>query len=301
MEIIEYGGWKRNVRMANPKIELVATLDCGPRIIHLAVPGGPNVFKQYADQMGKAGEAAWQIRGGHRLWFAPEDPVATYFPDNGPVQVEELPRGIRLRPAPETANGIQKEIDITLDKKRPRVRLRHRLINIGQNPVKLAPWALTVMAPGGTMILGLPPRGSHPKDLLPNQTITLWPYTDLGDARLKCGTRAILLRQDTAATKPEKFGILTPEGWAAYAVAGCLFVKRFPCKPRKAYPDMGCNAEFFTNADMLEVESLGPLVNLKPGRKVEHVEDWSLFAGVPAIETEAAVDQYVRPLVEPQA
>jgi hypothetical protein len=301
MEIIEYGGWKRNVRMANPKIELVATLDCGPRIIHLAVPGGPNVFKQYADQMGKAGEAAWQIRGGHRLWFAPEDPVATYFPDNGPVQAEELPRGIRLRPAPETANGIQKEIDITIDKKRPRVRLRHRILNIGQNPVKLAPWALTVMAPGGTMILGLPPRGSHPKDLLPNQTITLWPYTDLGDARLKCGTRAILLRQDTAATKPEKFGILTPEGWAAYAVAGCLFVKRFPCKARKTYPDMGCNAEFFTNADMLEVESLGPLVYLKPGRQVEHVEDWSLFANVPAIETEADVDQYVRPLVEPQA
>jgi len=301
MEIIEYGGWKRNVRLANPKIELVATLDCGPRIIHLAVPGGPNVFKQYADQMGKAGEAAWQIRGGHRLWFAPEDPVATYFPDNGPVQVEELPRGIRLRPAPETANGIQKEIDITLDKKRPRVRLRHRILNIGSQTVRLAPWALSVMAPGGTMILGLPPRGSHPKDLLPNQTITLWPYTDLGDARLKCGTRAILLRQDTAATKPEKFGILTPEGWAAYAVAGCLFVKRFPCKLRKAYPDMGCNAEFFTNADMLEVESLGPLVNLKPGRKVEHVEDWSLFADVPAIETEAAVDQYVRPLVEPQA
>jgi hypothetical protein len=301
MDIIEYGGWKRNVRLANPKIELVATLDVGPRIIHLAVPGGPNVFKQYADQMGKAGEAAWQIRGGHRLWFAPEDPVATYFPDNGPVEAEDLPRGVRLRAAPETANGLQKEIDILLDKRRPRVRLRHRLINIGQNPVKLAPWALSVMAPGGTMILGLPPRGSHPKDLLPNQTITLWPYTDLGDARLKLGTRAILLRQDTAATKPEKFGILTPEGWAAYAVAGCLFVKRFACKPRKTYPDMGCNAEFFTNADMLEVESLGPLVNLKPGRKVEHVEDWSLFVDVPPVETEADVDRHVRPLVEPQA
>jgi len=301
METIEFGGWKRNVRLANPKIELVATLDVGPRIIHLAVPGRPNVFKQYADQMGKAGEAAWQIRGGHRLWFAPEDPVATYFPDNGPVQVEELPKGIRLRPAPETSNGIQKEIDIALDKRRPRVRLRHRIINIGSQPVRLAPWALSVMAPGGTAIIGLPPRGSHPKDLLPNQTITLWPYTDLGDRRLMCGTRAILLRQDTAATKPEKFGILTPEGWAAYAVAGCLFVKRFACKPRKAYPDMGCNAEFFTNADMLEVESLGPLVNLKPGRKVEHVENWSLFADVPGIETEADVDQYVRPLVEPQA
>ena len=298
MDSIEYGGWKRNLRLANPKIELVATLDVGPRIIHLAVPGRPNVFKQYADQMGKAGEAAWQIRGGHRLWFAPEDPVATYFPDNGPVQVEELPKGIRLRPAPETPNGIQKEIDIALDKRRPRVRLRHRIINIGSQPVRLAPWALSVMAPGGTAIIGLPPRGSHPRDLLPNQTLTLWPYTDLGDPRLVCGTRAILLKQDPQAAKPEKFGILTPEGWAAYAVGGCLFVKRFACKPRKAYPDRGCNAEFFTNADMLEVESLGPMARLRPGKKVEHVEDWFLFADVPPIAAEVDVDQHVRPLLE---
>ncbi|MBM4018643.1 MAG: hypothetical protein FJ288_10010 [Planctomycetes bacterium] len=301
METIEYGGWKRNVRLANAKLELVATLDVGPRIIHLAAPGRANVFKQYADQMGKAGEPAWQIRGGHRLWVAPEDPVATYFPDNGPVQAEELPRGIRLRPAPETPNGIQKEIDIILDKRRPHVRLRHRLVNTGSAPVRLAPWALSVMAAGGTAVIGLPPRGSHPADLLPNQTITLWPYTDLGDPRLSFAARAILLRQDATAARPEKFGLLTPEGWAAYAVGGCLFLKRFPCKARRTYPDMGCNAEFFTNADMLEVESLGPLVNLRPGRKVEHVEDWFLFADVPEIRTEADVEQHVRPLVEPVA
>jgi hypothetical protein len=36
-----------------------------------------------------------------------------------PVAVEELAKGgIRLRPAPETVNGIQKEIDIILDKRR---------------------------------------------------------------------------------------------------------------------------------------------------------------------------------------
>jgi hypothetical protein len=301
MEIVEFKGWKRNVRLANDKIELVATLDVGPRIIHLAVPGHENVMKNYPEQLGKAGESEWQIRGGHRLWFAPEDPVATYCPDNGPVAVEELPRGIRLRPAPETANGLQKEIDIILDKRRPHVRLRHRIINVGAQPVRLALWALSVMAPGGTAVIGLPPRGSHPKDLLPNQSIVLWPYTDLGDARLKFGTRSILLSQDPQATKPEKFGLLNPEGWAAYAIGGCLFIKRFPCRPRRTYPDMGCNTEFFTNADMLEVESLGPLVKLAPGKKVEHVEDWRLYAGVPPITSEADVDAHVRPLIEKTA
>jgi hypothetical protein len=172
------------------------------------------------------------------------------------------------------------------------------MINVGQAPVRLAPWALSVMAPGGTAVVGLPARGSHPKDLLPSQSIVLWLYTDLADPRLKFGARAILLRQESQAAKPEKFGMLNPEGWAAYAVGGCLFVKKFAWKPRKTYPDMGCNTEFFTNADMLEVESLGPLVKLAPGKKVEHVEDWYVFADVPPIASEADVDAHVRPLID---
>jgi len=299
MEIVKYKGWQRNVRLSNAKLELIATLDVGPRIIHLAVPGGRNVMKNYADQIGKTGERAWQIRGGHRLWFAPEDPVATYFPDNGPVQAVALPKGgIRLRAAVEKPNGIQKEIDLVLDAKAPHVRLVHRIRNVGRRKVALALWALSVMTPGGTAIIGLPPRGSHPKDLLPNQSIVLWPYTDLGDPRVTFGTRVILVAQNPRATKPFKLGLSNPEGWAAYAVHGCLFLKRFSYDARACYPDMGCNTELFTNADMLEAESLGPRVTLAPGQKAEHVEDWHLLPGVPAIRSEAEVDRYVRPLLK---
>jgi len=298
MEIVRYKGWQRNIRLANATIELIATLDVGPRIVHLAVPGGKNVMKNYPDMMGKTGERAWQIRGGHRLWFAPEHPVKTYFPDNGPVALKKLPkrRGIRLVSEPETPNGIRKELDIFLHPRRPHVRLVHRIRNIGRRTIELAPWALTVMARGGTAVIGLPKRGKHPRDLLPNQHIVLWPYTDLGDSRLTLGTRAILLRQ-TAKTTPQKLGLANPEGWAAYAVHRCLFVKRFAYDPRATYPDTGCNTELFTNASMLEVESLGPLVRLAPGKKAEHVEDWHLLPGVPPIATEGAVDKHVRPLL----
>lgn len=298
MEIVRYKGWQRNIRLTGKQIELIATLDVGPRIIHLAVPGGKNVMKNYPDMMGKTGEREWQIRGGHRLWFAPEHPVKTYFPDNGPVRLKKLPRrgGIRLVPAPETSNGIQKEIDIVLHPRRPHVRLVHRIRNVGRKAVQLAPWALTVMARGGTAVIGLPKRGRHPRDLLPNQHLVLWPYTDLGDSRLTMGTRAILLRQTAKAT-PQKFGLANPEGWAAYAVHRCLFIKRFAYDPKATYPDAGCNTELFTNADMLEIESLGPLVTLAPGKKVQHVEDWYLLAAVPPVTNEAAVDKHVRPLL----
>jgi len=297
MEIVEYKGWKRNVRLANGAVELIVTLEVGPRVIYLATPGGENVFMNYPDEMGKSGEPEWHNRGGHRLWVAPEDPVSTYFPDNGPVEVEETPDGLRFCPEPETRNGIQKEIDIALDAAEPHVRLVHRLKNIGQKPADLASWALSVMAPGGTGVVGLPERGSHPEDLLPNQRLVLWPYTDLSDPRLTMSTRAMLLHQ-TSDPKPNKIGVTNTEGWAAYAVHGCLFIKWLPYDPNATYPDMGCNTELFTNADILEVESLGPLVTLEPGGEIEHVEEWHLFSDVPAIATPADVEKHVRPLIE---
>jgi hypothetical protein len=144
--------------------------------------------------------------------------------------------------------------------------------------------------------VGLPERGSHPEDLLPNQVLVVWPYTDLGDERLGFGTRSISLAQ-RAGGAPTKLGLLNPEGWAAYAVHGCLFVKRFACDPAATYPDMGCNTELFTNDEMLEVESLGPLVDLAPGGSVEHTEDWFLFADVPAVASEADIREHVFPRV----
>ena len=41
--------------------------------------------------------------------------------------------------------------------------LTHRLTNVGQKPTDLAPWALTVMAPGGVEIIPLPPKGAPPR------------------------------------------------------------------------------------------------------------------------------------------
>jgi len=298
MDIIRCCGYARNVRLSNGKVELVATLDVGPRILRLGVAGGRNVFKVYPDQMGKAGEKTWRIRGGHRLWVAPEHPTEPQYADNGPVDLGRLGQGgIRLRSAPEKGSGIRKEIDIFIHPKAPRIRLVHRLRNVGLRTLRLAPWALSVMAPGGTAIAGLPPRGTHPRDLVPNQAFALWPYTDLADPRLTLGTRAILLRQKRGGAPPLKIGFSNPEGWAAYAVHECLFVKRFPFVAGAAYPDFGSSTELFTNNLMLELESLGPMVTVAPGRKVEHVEEWFLFAGVPPIRTEDDVDRHVRPLV----
>src|SRR5713226_1650682 len=99
IEKINFKGWPNSYRMTNGEVELVVTGDVGPRIIRYGFVGGQNIFKEYADQIGKTGEKEWQIRGGHRLWVGPEDLTRTYALDNGPVEYKEQDGIVRFIPA----------------------------------------------------------------------------------------------------------------------------------------------------------------------------------------------------------
>jgi hypothetical protein len=228
--------------------------------------------------------------------------VRSYLPDNAPVTFERLPEGLRLTPPVEAATQLQKVLDVELPARTGRVRVTHRLHNRGLWPVTLAPWSLSMMAPGGTAVVPLPPRGSHEDNLLPVSHLVSWAYTDLADPRWTWGARHILLRSDSGAATPQKLGASVPDGWLAYARAGHLFVKRFDVAPEQAYPDFGSQAEIFTDHRFLELETLGPLAALAPGAAVEHVEEWQLFDGVPEAGADTARwAEGVRWLAEPAA
>jgi hypothetical protein len=295
-EKINYGGWLNCYRLSNRKIELIVTTDVGPRIIRFGLVKHENMFCEMPGMIGKTGGDEWRIYGGHRLWHAPEHPERTYFPDNTPVRLEEHSGFVRVVQPVEPTTGIRKEIDITMGADN-HVRLVHRLINRNLWAVQLSVWALSVMAQGGKAIIPLPPRGSHPKDLLPANTMTFWPYTNMADPRWYWGEKYVMLTQDPEASQPQKVGIEVPAGWAAYVRGGCMFVKKFPHIPGAVYPDRGCNMETFTNGDMLEVESLGPVTTLEPGASAEHVEDWYLFDGIKTPINGEQVDRFVLPKI----
>jgi hypothetical protein len=297
-EKVAYKGWPNCYRLANATIELVITADVGPRIIRLGFIDGDNMFANYPDLMGLTGGDEWRIYGGHRLWHAPEVKPRTYYPDNEPVKIEDHGAFVRTVQNTEPTTGIQKEIDITLADGASKVRMVHRLRNHGLWAVRLAPWALSVMNTGGTAIIPLPPRGSHEENLLPANSMTFWAYTDMADPRWTWGTKYVLLRQDPASAAPQKIGVMLPDGWAAYAAFNNLFLKTFTYQPGASYPDMGCNMETFTNADMLELETLGPLTTLEPGATVEYIENWNLFGNVPQPKNDADVDRHILPLAK---
>ena len=291
MEQIEFGGWPNCLRLANDQIELVATTDVGPRIIRLAFIGGRNLFKTFDATLGLSGGTEWRSYGGHRLWHAPETRPRTYAPDNGPVEHEWDGETLTLRGL-ERENGLEKEMMVTLDRSAPRVMVRHRITNRGPWAVELAPWSISVMAPGGRAILPHAEYRPHPDSLNPAGPLVLWHYTDMSDSRWNWGRRYIQLRQDPAATSAQKVGFLNTKGWAAYVLEGDAFVTRFPCIPDARYPDYGCNIQTFTNSEMLEMETLGPISRIEPGGFVDHDEIWEL-RHADATESEADFDALI--------
>jgi hypothetical protein len=294
-EKVSYGGWANCVRLSNAQVELIATTDVGPRIIRFSFVGSSNVWKEIPEHAGKTGSAEWRSYGGHRLWQAPGDFNHTYAPDSSPIAHAWDGRSLKLS-QPTDATGLGTEIEIVLDPERTRVSLLHRLTNRKHTSVELGAWAVTVMAAAGRAIFPEEPYRPHHESLLPVRTISMWSYPDMKDPRLSWGTRYIQLRQDPASKVAQKFGPRNMLGWAAYVRQGVTFIMRFPFDRSARYPDMDCNFEVFTNAAILEMESLGPMTRLDPGASVEHAEEWFLFRAEVG-EEEAAIDGELLPLL----
>jgi len=272
--------------LANSVAELALSLDYGPRVLGYCLKGHENVFKTYPEQLPGSGETGWMIRGGHRLWVAPET-AATYVADNSAVTAERLSElAVRLTPAPETDNGIQKQLDVELAPHASTVTLTHRVTALQDLAAPISAWALTVMKPGGVAVVSQPPLRPHPGDLdnnvdttdqdyQANRQLALWHYTDPGDARFDWTADSLRVSQQ-AGMKSTKIGLQQTLGSVSYEVDGCCFTKSVPFTAGATYPDRGCNLEIFTNGEMLELETLSPLTQLQRGDLLVHTEIWSL-------------------------
>lgn len=298
LEKVKYGNWGDCVKLTNGKMEMVVTVDVGPRVIRCGFVGGQNFFEETPDiKVDIDNGEKWCLYGGHRLWHSPEAYPRSYSPDAEPVKHEWDSKTLKLIQNVEKVNKIAKEVEIILDEKENMAILRHRLINKNIWPVKLAPWCLTVMAKNGRGIIPQEPYIPHPDRLLPARPMVLWHFTQMADPRWTWGNKYVQLRQDPNNKTKTKIGMLNKQGWAAYSLNGEVFIKRYGEDLDARYPDYGCNTETFTVDAFLELETLGPLRVLEPEASLIHEERWYIFKGQVG-PNEADIDRDLLPLVQ---
>ena len=279
----EYQNFGRCVHISNGIIEVMVTIDVGPRLIHFGLVNGENMLytdpeRQYRsfgegfDQLYGEGTTFYNY-GGHRLWLSPESTPETYYPDNEPVVYGVLPDGVSFTPAKQRHNEMQLGFEVMMNENASDIMVIHSAKNCSKEPKTLSLWAITMLAPGGMEIIPQNPSGDF---LQPNRSLILWPYSDLRDSRIHWGNRFVTLRQDPSVNTAFKAGWNNHCGWAAYVRKNVAFIKHYVHNVHAAYPDLGASYETYVNADFLEMETLSPLYHIEPGDSVRHVENLTL-------------------------
>lgn len=261
-------------------VDVLAT--AGPRIIRLGLTGSTrNLLAETPDIGWETPYGRYELLGGHRLWFAPEDPDRVAVPDGRGLQVDLEPDGIRLTGLAEQPTGLVRSMTLRLSHGRASLELRHELRNVGDRPIELAPWSITQLPLGGTVLLPQCPAtpGHHVR---PNRTLVLWPYTNWEDPRFR--PRDGLLTLDAEAGPSLKLGYFNDAGWVGYVRDGAVLVRRFEPQSGQPHPDLGCNVEIYIGGRFLELELLGPLTELAPTSTVALVEHWEVVAVDPIVD-----------------
>ena len=280
VERLNYRGWDGSYRLRAGAYSLVVVPEIGGRIMEYSI-GGRNVIWENPDEYGKTYPITkvWHNYGGYKTWPAPQelwgwppDPMLDY----GKTNVEIL-RGtgekplLRITSAPSLETGIvfMKDIELAPD---GAVTLTQRMRNISGHPVRYSLWDVTQVKTPCFVVFPVSPDSRFEKGIRysieeSRSSDQFTVYDGL------CITEYI--------GKVGKIGSDSNGPWMIWFQDKLAYVKTFgPMQEGVEYPHGGCSAEVFTSDEKLgylEMEILGPIVELNPGEETALVEEWRLY------------------------
>jgi hypothetical protein len=261
-------------------IRLLVTTSVGPRVLGLLTPDGANHLAELPEMTLECpGSGPFHLRGGSRLWAAPEDPPVTYRPDDEPVEVEPIDEGVALSTRPDPLAGTSRRIELRVLGPE-RFAFDYQVVNRSDRPLRLAAWAITMMKPLGRAFLPLLTEPFDPGGFQAQRNLVLWAYSHLDDPRLVLRDGAIEVRSAVMAESPPdgplKVGTALRRGWTAHYRDGLLLVKYAGHDETREYADMGASGQVYSHGEFTELETLGPLTDVAPGEAARHHEEWAL-------------------------
>ena len=258
--------------MTDGNTELAATLDVGIRIIHLSAYGMENLFYRQPEDLadGLYRPEGWKLIGGHRLWLAPES-EKSYFPDQSPVEYKLEDNAVVLTQSHDLWLGIRKSMRLEF-LPNGKIKVRWSFENLGEHTVRSALWGINTLQ-GGVGVVDF--SNSDREPYRPNRSIQLWRDTELGDERICFNKDRIAVKFKPGASY-FKIGLYSQRGCIHHENLGQSFDIEFPVFPMEQYPDGGSNIEIWTSRCCMELEVLGPLVDVKPLESTSFDIFWSV-------------------------
>jgi len=315
-----YKDYGKCLKMENDAVELLVTVEVGPRIIYFAAKGGENMFWNddnkvrvskhplYKSIFGE--DAEYHFYGGHRMWLAPQS-MCTESPDSYPVTVDILENGASFTCPEAKVMGFISKLTVILDPEEPTITVTTAFTNTADEPKSNAVWQVTQCAPGGVAFFPymkpaapMTPGARRPMSMDPERARqpmlpagNLVTFIGGSDDRLIVDPEYITLSFSyDRDRRPIKVGMQNQQNFALYAVNDHVLKFGYDNDPFGVYTDYGCSQETYTDSQFTEVEALGQYVTFSKGETIEHTETISILdqkAPVPDLKDRAAVKAFV--------
>lgn len=292
---IQFQG-ERAVELRTRELRLVATTGRGPRLALLSRRDGENLL-YWAPGRHRYGE--WDLMGGHRFWLArpgADEAEETYAPDNAACELRTTRDGFTLSPPAIAGVNIARSVTVRAVAAN-RLTIEHRVDNVGNMLWSGGAWGLTCTLPTPTTTYVIPLSDASTWDTASMTFFKKWGGTHTGsydDPQFTMTADAVRIR---SLGSENKRAFRAAPGIIALhdAARDVLFAKRSEWQRGGVYP-MDSNLAVYTgeNSFMVEMETMAPLVTLKPGESATHVEEWVLGAATREVPTAGEVVKLFR-------
>jgi len=276
---ITYSGWVDSYRLTAGLYSLVVVPEIGGRIMEYSLDGR-NVIWENREEYGRIYPITkeWHNYGGYKTWVAPQDswgwppdPMLDFGKAN--VEVLQNPKGLpvlKVIGCPSLSTGVVFTKEIVLNES-GEVLLTQRMHDIGGKSVTYSVWDVTQVRTPCFVAFPVKSDSRFPDGIS---------YI-MAESR---NSRQFNVRDGLCITnylgEVGKIGSDTDGPWMIWFKSDLAYVKLFGPMEKAQYPDGGCSAEVFTSDARLgyvEMEILGPLVQLEPGKQTELIERWRIL------------------------
>jgi hypothetical protein len=277
---INYHGWQNCYRLASASLEAMVVPAIG-RIMQIRRIGDEAgvLWENRAldGQMPRPNSGTWANFGGDKCWPAPQSdwprvlghdwpPPATF--DASPLEATVTDTGLLLKSQVDPAWGVRVVRHVELDLAAPVMRVRTEFRKATGKPVRVGIWTIAQFADPACVAIELPTGSRFPEG-----------YTLL--SRPEPEGLAVNGRLLTFVRHPQKFVKVGSDAAAVVWVGPSSVVLMQSEFIAGEYPDGGCRVEVYTNPGeqkYVELETLGPLVNLEAGQIIEHTTTYTVRA-----------------------
>ena len=277
-KVVRYYGYDDCILLENQTTMAVLCPAAGGRVLQYSVNGKAVLYLPPGDE-------GWPLKPGGqqgsmtagRFDIGPEQTIAAHprlWAGRWSGKVTGH-RSARLTSVKDQPTGVQLIRDFELAEDSSRLTCTQTIRNVSNETIEYCHWSRTFALGGGICVIPLtrPSRFPHGYVMYgPGPAINFRPedpHINVRDGFLEI----------TSAPRFPKLGMDSYAGWFAYLMKNdVMFVKQFATFPDRVYNEVAglTISIWYPDAEMCELEPIGPREKLAPGESASFTEIWSL-------------------------